>query len=158
MVDRSIQTEIPAPGRADVKLADVGEFIVQGGDDGLRFIFFQIEGPGIGQNDPLVVKTQVHRVGTQPVTVTGGMAAGFAEQAQGTEGSVVQAELAGEGSFERQPDLALESGTGGQPFKTRGCELPECQLVIRFGPDQFWNKQGKAHGEQAMGWQPKSVP
>jgi len=86
------------------------------------------------------------------------LASGLAEQAEGAEGSVVQAELAGEGGFKSDPGMALESGTGGQPFESRGREFPECQLVIRFGPDQFWDKQGEAHGQQAIGWQPKSVP
>jgi hypothetical protein len=31
-------------------------------------------------------------------------------------------------------------------------------LVVRFGPDQFGDKQGEAHGQQARGKRPKSVP
>ena len=47
-----------------MKLADIGEFLVEGCGDCLRLIDLQIEGAGIGEDDSFVVKAQVYRVGT----------------------------------------------------------------------------------------------
>ena len=61
----------------------------------------------------------------------------------------MEAELRGQCGFERLFGLALEVRAGGQPFEARYAELAERQLVVRFRPDQFRNKQGEAHGKQA---------
>ena len=73
VVDRNIQPEIPAAGGGDVELADVGKFGIQRGDEGARFVFVELESAGVGQNDAFVMKAQMHRVGTQPVTVIDGL-------------------------------------------------------------------------------------
>ena len=47
-----------------MKTSDVGELRIQSSGDGVRFVYFEVEGTGIGKNDAFVVKAQVYRVGT----------------------------------------------------------------------------------------------
>ena len=90
----------------------------------------------------------------------GFLAGRFAKQAQGAEGSVFKPELLGEGGFERLSWPAGAFAMGGEPLKSGGWQLAERQLVGRFWPDQFGNKQSEAHGErgQAGRGRRKSVP
>ena len=160
VVDRNIQLQIPAPGAGGVKAADVGEFGIQRVDEGLRLVVGEIEGAGIGEDDALVVKAQVDRVGAQPVAGARFVAA-FAEQTQGGEGAGGDAEAVGQHAFERMQGATLKAGAGEQPFETRCRELAEGELVGRLGPDQFGDKQGEMHGNPGqlkMSGRAKSVP
>ncbi len=148
VVDPFVQAQVPAAGGDDVEAADVGEGFVQVGSQGMGLRFIDIERASVGQDDSLMVEAQVHRVGTQPVAFAGGFADRLAEQAQRAEGGVVQVELPGERRFEGHLVLPCEAGTGGQPFETGQAELAERQLVVRFGPDQFRDEQGEAHGSK----------
>jgi hypothetical protein len=86
----------------------------------------------------------VHRVGAQPVAVARFIIP-FAKEAQGAAGRGFQAETAGQCSFVGLARKALEGGAGEQPFKAGRGELAEGELVSRFGPDQFGEKQGEMH-------------
>ena len=162
VVDRFVEAEIPAARGGDVKASDVGEGFVQCADEGNRFVVVDIEGTGIGKHDAFVVKAQVDRVGAQPMAIARSLAQGFAKQAQGGERHIARTEQPGEGDFESLFGLALEAGAACQPFEARHREFPEGQLVVRFRPDQFGDKQGKVHGKRSRVGQgemsPKSVP
>jgi hypothetical protein len=56
MVDRNIQAEVPAPGAGDMEQADVGEFLVESVDDGFCFVCAEVEGIGVGKDDPFLVR------------------------------------------------------------------------------------------------------
>ena len=129
-----------------MKTSDVGELRIQSSGDGVRFVYFEVEGTGIGKNDAFVVKAQVHGVGAQPVAVIDLLSSRFAEQAQSAKRGIIQPEMVGQCVFESPARLARQFGMGSQPFKAGGHQFPEGQLVVRFGPDQFGEKQGEAHG------------
>ncbi len=46
-----------------MKAADVGKFAIERVHDTLRFVVGEIECTGVGKDDALLVKAQVHRVG-----------------------------------------------------------------------------------------------
>ena len=116
-------------------------------DEAPRFVLFEIEGAGVGEDDAFLVQAQVYRVGAQPVAAAGFLAA-FAEQAQGAERGVGRAETGGQYLFERAARAALVAGAGEQPFETRRGEFSKGELVGRFRPDQFGDKQGQMHGKR----------
>jgi len=147
VVDRNIQFQVPAPGAGNVKPADVGEFGVERFDDAVRLVLHQIEGTSIGEDDTFLVEAQVHRVGAQPVAAARILAA-FAEQAQGAERGIAHAETVGQYLLERTARAALMAGTRQQPFQTRRGKISKSELVGRFRPDQFGDKQGQMHGKR----------
>lgn len=130
-----------------MKSPDVGKFRIQGCRDGLGLVEFEFEGPRIGEDDAFVVEAQVYGVGAQPVAFFNLPFSRFAEQAQGAERCVGQPEVVGQRVFKSPAWKAGKFGVSGQPFEAGGRQFPEGQLVIRFGPDQFGDKQGEAHGE-----------
>lgn len=149
VVDRGIQPQIPAAGVGDMELADIGKVAVQRGHNFLCFANVEIESPGIGKDDALMVKAQMHRVGTEPVAATGQRAFSLSQQAQCPKRGVIKAELFGQSGFKRALCSQLEISTRTQPFEARQGQFSERKLVVGFGPDQFWDKQGEAHGQQA---------
>lgn len=59
------------------------------------------------------------------MSIAGVLRCGFAEQTQGPERGIVEAELLGKGGFKGAPRLALKGAVGGQPFKARFGKFPE---------------------------------
>jgi hypothetical protein len=57
------------------------------------------------------------------------------------------AEAIGERHFEGAAWPPFAGGMGEQPFEAGGGEFAEGELVGRFGPEQFGNKQGEMHGD-----------
>jgi hypothetical protein len=154
-----IQLQIPAPGGRRVKLANVGKFAVECFGECLRFFLVHFKSIGIGEDDAFLVKAQVYRVGTKPVTTAGGVIA-LTEQTQGAKRCLVEVEALGERCFKGEPGLALAVGMAEQPFKAGGSKLAKGELVGRFGPDKFGDEQSQAHGglvKLGRG-RPKSVP
>lgn len=96
-----------------------------------------------------MVKAQVYRVGAEPMSIAGELRGCFAKQTQGTERGVDETELLGQCTFKGAPRQAFKATVSGQPFEARFGKFPERKVVVWFGPDQFRDKQGEAHGRQA---------
>ena len=67
MWERRMQFQVPAPGIAQVKTAEGGKFVVQGGQQGACLGFVERKGARISKDNAFLVKAQVHRVGAEGV-------------------------------------------------------------------------------------------
>ena len=75
----------------------------------------------------------------------------IAQQAQGAEWCLAQAAGCSENGFKRAAWALFQLAMAKQPFEAGGGEFPEGELVGRFGPEQFGNKQGQMHGGELNG-------
>ena len=114
----------------------------------MGFVVIKLKGTGVGEDDALLMKAQVNRVGTQPMTIRR-RAGCLAKQAQGAEGRILESKAFSENDFKRAPWALIKQGMGKQPFEAGCGKLAKGELVSRFGPDQFGYKQSEMHGRRA---------
>ena len=117
MVDRSIQSQIPAARVRDIELANVHKFPVERADQLLCLALVKVESAGIGEDDAFVMETQMNRVGAQPVAIACRRGVAFAVQAERPETEFGQTELFTQCDFEGLARAGGKPAMRQQPFQ-----------------------------------------
>ena len=147
-----LQAHIPAAGRHRVEAGLARIVGVEAGGQGFDFGGFQVQFPAVGDDDLFLVQAQVDGVGTEPdagVRCQGGTV--LSQQAQGAQGLRRRAQPAGRLGLGGQGRAALQFAPLQQGGQGRAIQGLPGQVVFRFGPQQFGNEEGEAHGQSLGG-------
>ena len=133
--------KIPASGTGDLKTSDVRQLDVQRGHQFLRFFRQDIELLSVNQSQSVLIKVQMHRVGTEPARSNApGSKPRFAQSPESRAGSVRRvSEPLTQRMFQGERRATIQSATRQQGFQGGGCR------IIGRRPRQVGDEQGDVH-------------